>query len=102
MRRTQINLTLDSIGLNSLKTGLTRYLIGHDVASVEVVLEDDRLSISASIKKPTTTIANLSGIAHDISKYVSAQYGELVVHVADGVGADNNKLEIICAFEVDE
>ncbi len=102
MRRDRITLNADSLSIDTMKTGLTRYLLGHEIASVEVVLDDDRLSVAAALKKPTTTISNLLGISRDITKYVSAQYGGLVSHVADGIAADGNKLEIICAFEVEE
>lgn len=101
MRRQQINLTTDPIGLNSLKTGLTRYLINHDVAFVEVSLEDDRLAVAATLKKSLATQNSISDLIREMNKYVRAQYDEILTHVTDGVVAENNKLQIICTFEVD-
>lgn len=101
MRRQQTSLTDDPFDVATLKTGLLRYLIGHDVQSIDIALDEVRMSVSVTLKKSIAPVSILTDIIRDTNKYISARYGATVSHIVDGIVADGNTLQVICTFEVD-
>jgi len=87
--------------MQSLKTGLTKYLIRHEVAFTDITIDDDTLTISVGMKKSQIPLQTINAAFKDISLYVKAQLESVVVHTVDGVVVENNKLLLISAFEVD-
>ena len=102
MKRDQILLDSSVFNTDALRRDLVKVLLRSDIATVEVSLDDDKLVIMASLKKTVLAESGLTNIKKDIVRYMTCKYMGVATFVSAGVSSENNKLTVLCLFELYE
>lgn len=102
MRRDQINLDSEMFNQANLRRDLIKLLLRSDIANVETSLDDDKLAIMVSLKKAVLSEESLASIKRDVVRFINTKFVGIMDYRSVGVALDNNRLVVICLFELIE
>lgn len=102
MRRDQINLDSEMFNQATLRRDLLKLLLRSDIANVETSLDDDKLAILVSLKKSILSEESLAAIKRDVVRFINTKFVGIMDYRSVGVALDNNRLVVICLFELIE
>lgn len=102
MRRGQVTLDQYAFDEAAVRRDLLKTLLRSDIATVETSLDDDKFAIMISLKKPLVSEDSLNTIKRDVIRFLNAKYPVLMDFRSLGVAFENNKLAVICLFEMTE
>ena len=102
MRRDQINLDSEMFNQANLRRDLIKLLLRSDIANVETSLDDDKLAIMVSLKKAVLSEESLAAIKRDVVRFINTKFVGIMDYRSVGVALDNNRLVVICLFELIE